>query len=96
MTVVAHLKWSQGEKIPSFPYTLFGFILLLLIETTDYYLINKQYQSFSMYTFADFEQVIIKISHFADFEQVIDKISHFANSLGRNRIPKFFVFFYNI
>ena len=32
-----------------------------------------------MYTFADFEQVIIKISHFADFEQVIIKISHFAN-----------------
>ena len=32
-----------------------------------------------MYTFADFEQVIIKISHFADFEQVIIKISHFAD-----------------
>ena len=43
--------------------------------------------------FADFEQVIIKISHFADFEQVIIKFSHFANSLGKNRIPKFFSFF---
>ena len=43
----------------------------------DYYLINKQYQPFSMYTFADFEQVIIKFSHFADFEQVIIKFSHF-------------------
>ena len=32
-----------------------------------------------MYTFADFEQVIIKISHFADFEQVIIKISHFTD-----------------
>ena len=70
MTVVAHLKWSQGEKIPSFPYTLFGFILLLLIETTDYYLINKQYQSFSMYIFADFEQVVIKVSHFATLNKL--------------------------
>ena len=77
-----------------------GFILSLLIDTTDYYLINKQYQPFSMYTnfeiysnfnhkkahthFADFEQVIIKISHFADFEQE-------QNSLGRNRIPRHFL-----
>ena len=83
VTVVAHLKWYRGENIPSFPYTLFGFILSLLIETTDYYLINKQYQSFSMYTFADFEQVIIKVSHFADFERVINKINHFADSLER-------------
>ena len=60
------------------------FILSLLIDTTDYYLINKQYQSFSMYTFADFEQVINKISHFADFEQVINKISHSADSLEKN------------
>ena len=29
--------------------------------------------------FADFEQVLIKISRFADFEQVINKISHFAD-----------------
>ena len=54
-----------------------------------------------MYTFADFEQVIIKISHFADFEQVIFKIGYFAdfeqvkqyyqqNSLGRNRMPRHF------
>ena len=56
-----------------------GFILSLLIDTTDYYLINKQYQPFSMYTFADFEQVIIKIIHFSDFEQVIIKIIHFAD-----------------
>ena len=42
--------------------------------------------------FADFEQVIIKISHFADFEQVIIKISHQQNSLGRNRMPKYFFF----
>ena len=53
------------------------------------------------------EHVIIKISHFADFEQVITKISHFddfeqvkqyyqQNSLGRNRMPKhFFFFFFN-
>ena len=77
-----------------------GFILSLLIDTTDYYLINKQYQPFSMYTnfeiysnfnhkkahthFADFEQVIIKISHFADFEQE-------QNSLGRNQIPRHFL-----
>ena len=69
-----------------------GFILSLLIDTTDYYLINKQYHPFSMYTnfeiynfnhkkahthFADFERVKIKISHSADFEQVIIKISHF-------------------
>ena len=47
--------------------------------TTDYYLINKHYQPFSMYTFADFEQVIIKFSDFADFEQVIIKFSHFAD-----------------
>ena len=51
--------------------------------------------------FAAFEQVIIKISHFAAFEQVIIKISHFAdfeqveqyyqqNSLGRNRMPRYF------
>ena len=33
-----------------------------------------------MYTFADFEQDIIKFSHFVDFEQVIIKISHFADS----------------
>ena len=32
-----------------------------------------------MYIFADFEQVIIKISPFADFEQVIIKICHFAD-----------------
>ena len=32
-----------------------------------------------MYTFADFEQVIIKFNHFADFEQVKTKISHFAD-----------------
>ena len=32
-----------------------------------------------MYTFADFEQDIIKFSHFVDFEQVIIKISHFAD-----------------
>ena len=54
------------------------------------YLINMQYQTFSMYWkfshFADFEQVIIKFSHFPDFEQVIIKISHQQNSLGRNRI----------
>ena len=37
-----------------------------------------------MYTFADFEQVINKISHFADFEQVINKISHSADSLEKN------------
>ena len=70
-----------------------AFILLLLIETTDYYLINKQYHPFSMYTnfeiynfnhreahtrFADFDQVIIKISHSGDFEQAIIKISHFG------------------
>ena len=79
MTVLAHFNESQGENIPSFLYTLFGFILLLLIDTTDYHLINKQYQSFSMYTFADFEQVIIKFSHFADFELVIIKSSHFAD-----------------
>ena len=36
-----------------------------------------------MYTFADFEQVIIKVSHFADFERVINKINHFADSLER-------------
>ena len=42
--------------------------------------------------FANFEQVISKISHFADFEQVIIKISHQQNSLVRNRIPKFFLF----
>ena len=58
-----------------------------------------------MYTFADFEQVIIKISHFADFEQVIFKIGYFAdfeqvkqyyqqNSLGRNRMPRHFFFFF--
>ena len=51
------------------------------------------------------EHVIIKISHFADFEQVITKISHFddfeqvkqyyqQNSLGRNRMPKHFFFFF--
>ena len=54
-----------------------------------------------IFNFADFEQVIIKISHFAAFEQVIIKISHFAdfeqveqyyqqNSLGRNRMPRYF------
>ena len=43
--------------------------------------------------FANFEQVINKISHFANFEQVISKISHFANSLGRNRITFFFIFY---
>ena len=54
-----------------------------------------------IFNFADFEQVIIKISHFAAFEQVIIKISHFAdfeqveqyyqqNSLGRNRMPRHF------
>ena len=74
-----------------FYITFLGFILSLLIDTTDYYLINKQYQPFSMYTnfeiysnfnhkkahthFANFEQAIIKISHFADFEQIIIKIS---------------------
>ena len=41
-----------------------------------------------MYTFADFEQVVIKVSHFADFEQVINKISHFADSLERNNNGK--------
>ena len=41
-----------------------------------------------MYTFADFEQVIIKVSHFADFEQVINKISHFADSLERHNNGK--------
>ena len=46
-----------------------------------------------MYTFVDFEQVIIKFSHFADFEQVIIKISHQQNSLGGNRIHKLFFFF---
>ena len=75
-----------------------GFILSLLIDTTDYYLINKQYQPFSMYTnfeiygnfkkadthFANFEQVIIKSSRFNDFEQE-------QNSLGRNRIPRHFL-----
>ena len=76
---------SPKVKIYLHFYTPFlGFILLLLIDTTDYYLINKQYQPFSMYTnfeihsnfnhkkahtFADFEQVIIKIGHFAAFEQ---------------------------
>ena len=46
--------------------------------------------------FADFEQVV---SHFDVFEQVIIKISHFAdfeqeqNSLGRNRMPKYFYMF---
>ena len=79
-----------------------GFILSLLIDTTDYYLINKQYQPFSIYTnfeiysnfnykkahthFADFEQVTIKISHFADFKEVIIKIGHFA-SLNKNKTP---------
>ena len=79
-----------------------GFILSLLIDTTDYYLINKQYQPFSIYTnfeiysnfnykkahthFANFEQVAIKISHFADFKQVIIKIGHFA-SLNKNKTP---------
>ena len=83
------------------------FILLLLIDTTDYYLINKQYQPITMYTnfeiygnfnhkkvhthFADFEQVIIKISHFSDLEEVITKISHQQNSIGRNRIPRHFL-----
>ena len=32
-----------------------------------------------MYTFADFEQAIIKFSYFADFEQVIIKISQFTD-----------------
>ena len=76
-----------------FYISFLGFILLLLIDTTDYYLINKQYQPLSMYTkfeiYGSFhhkkahilltlEQVIIKISNFADFEQVIIKIRHFA------------------
>ena len=76
-----------------FYISFLGFILLLLIETTDYYLINKQYRPFSIYTnfeiysnfnrkkarthFAGFVQVIIKINHFGDFEQVIIKISNF-------------------
>ena len=76
--LVVTLNESQGENIPSFPYALFGFILLLLIDTTDYYLINKQYQPFSMYNFAGFEQVIIKFSHFSNFEQVMIKFSHFV------------------
>ena len=71
---------SPKVKIYLYFYIPFlGFILSLLIDTTDYYLINKQYQPFSMYTFADFEQVIIKFNHFADFEQVKTKISHFAD-----------------
>ena len=38
---------------------------------------------------------MIKISHLADFEQIIIKISHQQNSLGRNRIPKvFFLYFF--
>ena len=77
-----------------FYISFLGSILSLLIDTIDYYLINKQYHPFSMYTnfeiysnfnrkkarthFADFEQVIIKLSHFADFEQFIIKISHFV------------------
>ena len=87
-----------------FYITFFGFILSLLIDSTDYYLINKQYQPFSMYTnfeiysnfnhkkaqtyFADFGQVIIKINHFADFEQVIIKIT---KKSSRNRIPRHFL-----
>ena len=42
--------------------------------------------------FADFEQVIIKISHFDDFEQV--KQYYQQNSLGRNRMPNFFLKFF--
>ena len=42
--------------------------------------------------FADFEQFIIKISHFADFEQV--KQYYQQNSLGRNRMPRHFFFFF--
>ena len=38
--------------------------------------------------FADFEQVITKISHFADFEQATIKISHFADLLSSNTINK--------
>ena len=81
-----------------FYITLFGFILSLLIGTTDYYLNNKHYQPFSMYTFADFEQVIIKFSHFDTLNKSI-KISHFANFeqvkqyyqqsfLERNQMPR--------
>ena len=88
-----------------FYITLFGFILSLLIGTTDYYLNNKQNQPFSMYTFADFEQVIIKFSHFDTLNKSI-KISHFANFeqvklyyqqsfLERNQIPRpFFRLFF--
>ena len=43
--------------------------------------------------FRDFEQVTIKFSHFVDFEEVIIKISHQQNSHGRNRIPRHFFFF---
>ena len=78
-----------------FYITFFGVILLLLIDTTDYYLINKQYQPFSMYAnfeiygsfnhkkahthFANFERIIFKSSHFDDFEQVIIKSSRFTD-----------------
>ena len=40
-------------KFLHFYIPFYGFILLLLIDTTDYYLINMQYQPFSMY--ANFE-----------------------------------------
>ena len=77
-----------------------GFILSLLIDTTDYYLINKQYQPFSMYTnfeiYSNFNHKKAH-THFADFEQVIIKIRHFTafvqeqNSLGGNWIPRHFL-----
>ena len=70
------------------------FILLLLIDTTDYYLINKQYQPITMYTnfeiYGNFNHKKVH-THFADFEQVITKISHQQNSIGRNRIPRHFL-----
>ena len=50
-----------------------------------------------MYTFADFEHVIIKFSCLVDFEQVIIRFSYFADfeqeqsSLGRNRNPGIFL-----
>ena len=87
------LQMSPTVKIYLRFYIPFlGFILSLLIDTTDYYLINKLYIyiSYSLCIlilpikstqthFADLLKIIIKFSHFADFEQVIIKISHFAD-----------------